>query len=119
MQGTSLLAELTILGAEPKSLVRFDARVFTSPKGEGLTVAMRNGLLVYFGDVTRPHAKWLSLARVLADQSSVGATYIDVRVPDRPAAGFASASSLAESTTSSTTSASAAGSSDASGSTAG
>ena len=36
-------------------------RAFKGPKG--LTVAMRNGLLVYFGDATRPHAKWLSLAR--------------------------------------------------------
>jgi cell division protein FtsQ len=100
VQGASLLAELAILGAEPRPLARFDARVFTGSKGEGLTVAMRNGLLVYFGDATRPHAKWLSLARVLADPSSAGATYIDVRVPERPAAGFASASALAESTSS-------------------
>jgi cell division protein FtsQ len=117
VQGASLLAELTILGAEPKPLVRFDARVFTGSKGEGLTVAMRDGLLVYFGDATRPHAKWLSLARVLADSSSAGATYIDVRVPERPAAGFASASALAESSTSSA-SAGATGSTGASGSTA-
>ena len=98
VQGASLLAELAILGAEPKPLARFDARVFTGSKGEGLTVAMRDGLLVYFGDATRPHAKWLSLARVLADPSSAGATYIDVRVPERPAAGFSSASALTEST---------------------
>jgi cell division protein FtsQ len=100
VQGASLLAELAILGAEPRPLARFDARVFTGSKGEGLTVAMRNGLLVYFGDATRPHAKWLSLARVLADPSSAGATYIDVRVPERPAAGFSSASALTESTSS-------------------
>ncbi|HEY4812622.1 MAG TPA: hypothetical protein VIH71_16355, partial [Solirubrobacteraceae bacterium] len=43
---------------------------------------------VYFGDATRPHAKWLSLARVLADSSSAGASYVDVRVPGHPAAGF-------------------------------
>ncbi len=49
---------------------------------------MRNGLLVYFGDDRRPHAKWLSLARVLADPSSAGASYVDVRLPERPAAGF-------------------------------
>ena len=100
VQGASLLAELAILGAEPRPLARFDVRVFTGSKGEGLTVAMRNGLLVYFGDATRPHAKWLSLARVLADPSSAGATYIDVRVPERPAAGFSSASALTESTSS-------------------
>jgi cell division protein FtsQ len=62
------------------------ARVFTGPKG--LTLAMRNGLLAYFGDGSLPHAKWLSLARVLSDQSSAGASYVDVRVPERPAAGF-------------------------------
>jgi hypothetical protein len=56
---------------------------------EGVTVAMRSGLLIYFGDATRPHAKWLSLARVLADPSSAGASYVDVRLPERPAAGFA------------------------------
>jgi hypothetical protein len=49
---------------------------------------MRNGLIVYFGDATRPHAKWLALASVLADKSSAGATYVDVRLPGRPAAGF-------------------------------
>jgi cell division protein FtsQ len=88
VQGASLLAELVILGAEPQPLARFDARMFTGSKGEGLTVAMRDGLLVYFGDATHPHAKWLSLARVLADPSSADASYIDVRVPERPAAGF-------------------------------
>jgi cell division protein FtsQ len=91
VQGASLLAELAVLGAAPRQLERFAARVFTSPGGQGLTVAMRNGLLVYFGDAARPHAKWLSLARVLADSSSAGAVYVDVRVPERPAAGFSSA----------------------------
>jgi cell division protein FtsQ len=100
VQGQSLLAELTVLGATPEPLERFAARVFTSPGGQGLTVAMRNGLLVYFGDAARPHAKWLSLARVLAEETSAGATYIDVRVPERPAAGFSSGSAPSEATTS-------------------
>ena len=52
-------------------------------------MALRGGLLAYFGDATLPHAKWLSLARVLADPSSAGASYVDVRLPERPAAGFA------------------------------
>lgn len=89
VHGPNLLAALTVLGAAPRPLARLAARVFTSPGGQGLTVAMRNGLLVYFGDASRPHAKWLSLARVLADPSSAGASYIDVRLPERPAAGFA------------------------------
>jgi cell division protein FtsQ len=95
LKDQSLLAELTVLGATPKRLERFTVRVFSSPGGQGLTVAMRNGLLVYFGDASRPHAKWLSLTRVLADPSSAGASYIDVRLPERPAAGFSSAGATA------------------------
>jgi cell division protein FtsQ len=87
VRGASLLADLTVLGAAPASLEKVVARVYTGPMG--LTVAMRNGLLAYFGDATLPHAKWISLARVLADPSSAGASYVDVRLPERPAAGFA------------------------------
>jgi cell division protein FtsQ len=87
VRGASVLGALTVLGAAPAPLARVLARAFTGPKG--LTVVMRNGLLVYFGDASRPHAKWLSLARVLADPSSAGASYVDERLPERPAAGFA------------------------------
>jgi cell division protein FtsQ len=82
----SLLGVLSVLGAAPAPLAHLAERAFTGPRG--LTVAMRDGLLVYFGDATRPHAKWLSLARVLADPGSAGASYVDVRLPSRPAAGF-------------------------------
>ena len=86
VRGDVLLQELAVLGAAPAALAKHAERVFSGPKG--ITVAMRNGLLVYFGDAQRPHAKWLSLARVLADSGSAGASYIDVRLPSRPAAGF-------------------------------
>jgi cell division protein FtsQ len=82
-----LLAALTVIGAAPGALVSDLARAFNGPMG--LTLVLRRNLLVYFGDQSRPRAKWLSLARVLADPSSAGASYIDVRVPERPAAGFA------------------------------
>lgn len=81
-------AQLAVLGAAPLLLRRHVERVFSGT--EGLTVQMRNGLLVYFGDASRPHAKWLSLARVLSDPGSAGARYVDVRVPERPAAGLPS-----------------------------
>ncbi len=84
--GASVRAALIVLGAAPAPLAKYVERAFTG--AEGLTVAMRNGLLVYFGDASRPHAKWLSLARVLADPSSAGASYVDVRLPSHPAAGF-------------------------------
>ena len=82
----SLLASLAVLGAAPRALAARIASVSTSAKG--LTVTMQGGLQVIFGDAGRPHAKWLSLAAVLADPSSAGAFYVDVRLPSRPAAGY-------------------------------
>jgi cell division protein FtsQ len=82
----SAVAAATALGAAPAQLLRYVERVYEG--GEGLTLQMHNGLLVYFGDATRPHAKWLALARVLASPDAAGATYVDVRLPSRPAAGF-------------------------------
>lgn len=87
VRGGQLLAGLAVLGAAPAQLAQAVSRVYFGPKG--VTVTLRGGVLVYFGDATRPHAKWLSLARVLADPGSRGATYVDVRLPERPAAGFA------------------------------
>jgi cell division protein FtsQ len=89
------LAAVVVLGAAPAPIARFVARVYSG--AEGLTVAMRNGLLVYFGDATRPHAKWMSLARVLTSPSAGGAVYVDVRLPERPAAGFSAPSSSSSS----------------------
>ncbi|MFI4991169.1 MAG: cell division protein FtsQ/DivIB [Solirubrobacterales bacterium] len=83
----ALLGELTVLGAAPAALAGSAERVYGGAKG--LTLVMHSGLRVYFGDASRPHAKWASLARVLADPGSAGASYVDVRVPERPAAGFA------------------------------
>ncbi len=84
-----LLEATAVLGAAPAQLNGLVKRAYVGPRG--LTVAMNNGLLVYFGDAQRPHAKWDSLISVLADPSSAGASYIDVRLPARPAAGFGTA----------------------------
>ncbi len=91
-----LLSELTILGAAPPVMLHRVARVYPSPNG--LTVSMRNGLVIFFGDAARPHAKWLSAARVIASPLAAGATYVDVRVPDHPAAGGLSVASPASDT---------------------
>ena len=40
-----------------------------------------------FGDGRRAHAKWIAATRILADPEAEAATYIDVRLPGRPAAG--------------------------------
>jgi cell division protein FtsQ len=93
IENATARAELSVLGAAPRVLLGWVSKVFMG--SEGLTVAMRGGLSIYFGDATRPHAKWLSAARVLADPSSAGATYVDVRAPERPAAGTTAAGGLA------------------------
>jgi cell division protein FtsQ len=90
VRGSEALAALTVLGAARRPLLKAVERVFFGPKG--LTVSMRNGLLAYFGDATRPHAKWLALARVLLAPGAAGASYVDVRLPERPAAGFSAGS---------------------------
>ena len=77
--------QLALLAAAPAPL---RARVFAVRLSSGgLTVRLRGGPLVYFGDSLLPHAKWDAAAAVLASATSRGARYIDVSVPSRPAAG--------------------------------
>lgn len=88
VQGWQLRSYLTVLGAAPAPLLGLVARVFTGQ--QGLTVKMTDGLLVYFGDDARPHAKWDALVTVLLAQGVAGVSYVDVRLPERAAAGVAS-----------------------------
>ncbi|HEY7829995.1 MAG TPA: FtsQ-type POTRA domain-containing protein [Solirubrobacteraceae bacterium] len=101
VKSAATLAALSVLGAAPPALMGWVTRVYTGK--EGLTVAMRSGLLLYFGDASLVHAKWLSAVRVLADPSSQGAWYVDVRLPQRPAVGLAAGTSGAAGSTSSPT----------------
>jgi cell division protein FtsQ len=52
-----------------------------------MRITLRNGPLLEFGDDARARAKWIAAARVLGDPRSAGASYLDVRVPERPVAG--------------------------------
>lgn len=79
------LAAVHVLAAAPKPLRREVRRIWSSPKG--LTLDMRTGPQLFFGSQDRSDAKWLATARVLAEPSSAGAVYLDVRVPERVAAG--------------------------------
>jgi cell division protein FtsQ len=62
---------------------------------DGIVVELHDGPELIFGDATRVRAKWVAATRVLADPDSQGATYIDVRLPGRPAAGGLPATTLA------------------------
>jgi cell division septal protein FtsQ len=78
-----LLQYLQVLGAAPAPLRRLVWRIYDDQKG--VTVEMRDGMLVLFGDSSRAHAKWLSLASVIVASGTASAAYVDVRVPERPA----------------------------------
>ena len=62
---------------------------------EGIVVELRDGPELYFGNATRVRAKWIAAVRILADPEAAGASYIDVRLPGRPAAGGLPAETLA------------------------
>ncbi len=62
---------------------------------EGIVVELRDGPELYFGSARRVRAKWIAAVRILADPEAAGASYIDVRLPGRPAAGGLPAETLA------------------------
>ncbi len=56
-------------------------------RGRGVVAQLQHGPVVVFGHADQLAAKWAAAAAVLAQRSSQGATYIDVRLPLRPVAG--------------------------------
>jgi cell division protein FtsQ len=78
-------SEVAILAAAPEVLRHRVAKVSKGTKG--LTLDVRSGPQLFFGGTTRLRAKWMATARVLAEPSAQGAVYLDVRVPERVAAG--------------------------------
>jgi cell division protein FtsQ len=79
------LLAVALLAAAPPELRAKINRVYAGPRG--LTAPLTAGPVLYFGGADRLRAKWAAAARVLADHSSAGATYLDLRLPERPAAG--------------------------------
>lgn len=79
------LGAVSVLAAAPGSLRRKVARIWSGPKG--LTLELRAGPALFFGSPARARPKWLATARVLSEPSAEGAVYLDVRVPERIAAG--------------------------------
>lgn len=78
------LVTVALLARAPQPLRRRVTTAFPGPRG--LTVRLAAGPSVYFGSSERMTAKWASLTAVLASPDSRGATAIDVRVPEHPAA---------------------------------
>jgi cell division protein FtsQ len=76
---------LGVLAAAPAALRERATRVYLG--AHGYTVPLAHGPVLYFGGDERLVAKWIAATRVLQAPSSRGATYIDLQVPERPAAG--------------------------------
>ena len=75
-----------MLGAAPAALRPLIEGV--AIEGErGVEVTMRGGIPIRFGTAEDAEAKWAAAAAVLADPKTETLTYVDVRVPERPAGG--------------------------------
>jgi cell division protein FtsQ len=53
----------------------------------GVVAELEDGTELVFGTTDQLAAKWAAAIRVLADEEATGATYVDVRIPERPVAG--------------------------------
>jgi cell division protein FtsQ len=78
-------AALAVAAAAPQALLERSERLSYGP--DGLTIDLRDGPPLVFGSRDDAAAKWAAAARVLAEPSAAGATYLDLRVPGRVAAG--------------------------------
>jgi hypothetical protein len=79
------LAALQVAAAAPPELRARSERLFYGPAG--VTLDLRGGPDLIFGSAADARSKWMAAARVLGEESSAGATYLDLRVPKVVAAG--------------------------------
>ncbi|MEA2198002.1 MAG: cell division protein FtsQ [Solirubrobacteraceae bacterium] len=84
--GSAARGAVALLAAAPRWLRSRVTQVSTT-SANGLVAELHNGPELRFGAASQLRAKWTAVVAVLADQSSQGAAYIDVSVPERPAAG--------------------------------
>jgi cell division protein FtsQ len=88
------LGAARLAGAAPAPL-RKRVESIAARSDDGLVATLSDGPELIFGDSSRARTKWIAAARVLADPEADGATYIDLRQPDRPAAGGLPAATVA------------------------
>jgi cell division protein FtsQ len=79
------LAALRVAAAAPAPLRSRMLRLWSD--GRGTMLSLRRGPDLVFGSASGAETKWAAAARVLAEDSAQGATYLDLRIPRRVAAG--------------------------------
>jgi cell division protein FtsQ len=77
---------IAALAAAPEALRARVTRTSSTHDG-GLTLQLRDGPDLRFGGADRLAAKWAAATAILASGQASGATYLDLRYPERPAAG--------------------------------
>lgn len=82
------LARAKVLAATPAPLVPLIERS-AFDKSYGVVIELRGDIPIRFGDFKDAKSKWASASAVLADPRVTTLTYLDVRVPERPAVGGA------------------------------
>ena len=82
------LDQALVVGAAPEELLPLIEKIGLS-KEYGVELTLRGGIPVRFGNAAAAGEKWSAAAAVLADPKLDALSYLDVRVPERPAAGGA------------------------------
>jgi cell division protein FtsQ len=78
-------AAIAVAAAAPAPLLERTERIGWGSRG--LTAILSNGPPLHFGDPADAARKWAAAARVLREETAAGATYLDLRVTGRVAAG--------------------------------
>lgn len=86
--GGQALEQVRLLAGAPDHLLRRVSAVSASPAG--YTVRIAGYPELRFGPAERLASKWAAASRILGDPSVAGASYVDLRIPERPAVGPAS-----------------------------
>jgi cell division protein FtsQ len=86
VQPGGTLDRVTVAAAAPDAL-RAKVESITIQPGRGYVAQLHEGPEVWLGGHARLELKWGAAAAVLAQQSSQGASYVDVRIPERAVAG--------------------------------
>lgn len=86
LRDTDARAAAAVAGAAP-AVLRGRIEKVAKVTELGLVATLSEGPELIFGPATQLRAKWAAAARVLADSEARGASYVDLRIPGRPAAG--------------------------------
>jgi cell division protein FtsQ len=82
-------------GAAPPVISRRVEAIGREGGAHGVVAELEDGTELVFGTTEALPAKWAAAIRVLASEDAEGATYVDVRIPERPVAGGLAATTVA------------------------